>query len=64
MNDLSEIAAELEKASKENDESTIERLHDTAMDKYDEVIKTIKSNLEIVDDPTPGGDDVLEFAPG
>lgn len=64
VKDLSDVAAELEKASKEEDTATIEKLHDTALNRYDEVISAIRTNLAIDDDASSDEGDVLEFTPG
>ena len=56
---LSEKAALLEKASKENDETTIELEHDNTMEMYDKVVSAIASStLCKLED-----DEILEFYP-
>ncbi len=63
-NDLSESAAALEKAAKENDGTTVMSEHDDMMHLYEKVavaINNIISASSTVDDDMDG--DVLEFAP-
>ncbi len=60
--DLSEIAFELEKASKDGDIQTVERLHDKAMQRYEEIIETIDSVVGTEESQT-SDDEVMEFAP-
>ena len=62
--DLYEMAANLEKASKENDSETIERNHAKAMTRYRKIVDVIKNSDEYTgNDAEKDGDIILEFAP-
>ena len=62
--DLYEMAANLEKASKENDSETIERNHAKAMTRYRKIVDVIKNSDDYTgNDAEKDGDIILEFAP-
>ena len=58
---LSEKAAILEKAAKENDEVTIEEKHDETMHLYDRTVEIIKENPIL--DTDEDVDEIIEFLP-
>ena len=62
--DLSEVALELEKASKDGDAATVERLHDKAIQRYKEVVDAVNKAMGTDDGNMSDDDDVLEFVPG
>ena len=61
---LSDIAATLEKASKECNVVVIDKNHLRALEMYDKVVETIRKNINIVESIKPEEDDeILEFSP-
>ncbi|MBO4847464.1 MAG: response regulator [Lachnospiraceae bacterium] len=64
--DLSGIAAGLESAANDKDETVIKRDHERALNMYDKVVASIRDAMGIVDNfssSKPEDDDVLEFVP-
>ncbi len=61
---LSELAARLEKASNDKDETVIDRYHERAMKLYDEVVGIIKRFISDDGEGASGDDyEILEFMP-
>ncbi|MCR5179398.1 MAG: response regulator [Lachnospiraceae bacterium] len=60
---LSEIAARLEKAADEGDESAVGKEHRTMLELYDEVVRELKEKFGDVLSQDRSDDEVMEFGP-